>query len=93
MEPVFKIDASDAYSEGQEMWVVMDGTFGMYIVKFKSKGLVPSELNGSYSHAKDAKLAVEQYLNALSDSKEIKERRKAVKVGKEKWAAKNLKAV
>ena len=93
MEPHFIIDASEAYSDGQQLYVVPDGTYGMFLIKFKSKGSVPKEIGGCYSSAFHAKLAAEQYINAMATELEIKKRRKAVKVGKEEWAAKKAKEV
>lgn len=90
MEPILRVDAS-AYSEGQEFFIVADGTFGMYKIKFKSKGRIPGELEGSYSSARLAEKHVKAYLVDYEKTKEIKARRKAVKVGKEKWAARKTK--
>ena len=89
MEPVITIDASKQYSQGQELQVVSDGTFGLYKIQFKdNKGLVPDILSGSYTHADFAARACEQYL-ALRDSVfEVKVRKAAVKKGKEEHAAK-----
>lgn len=89
MEPIITIDASKQYSQGQEFQIVSDGTFGLYKIQFKdNKGVVPETLKGSYTHADFAARACEQYL-ALRDSVfEVKERKAAVKKGKEKHAAK-----
>lgn len=88
MDPIFKIDASKQYSEGQELHVLFDGTFGMFKIMFKQGGVPPEELQGAYSNAKFAKKDIEFFLERRSKELEIKERRKAVKVGKEKWAKK-----
>ena len=88
MEPVLRVDASKQYSQGQEFLIVPDGTYGMYNIKFKSNGLIPDTLRGSYTHAELARQACVSYL-ALRDSiLNVKERRAAVKVGKEEHAIK-----
>lgn len=88
MEPVFEIDASKQYNQGTSLLVVSDGTYGLFKIKFNKGGVTPEKLNGSYSSAALAKKAVEQYLTLRDSVLNTKERRAAVRAGKEKHAAK-----
>lgn len=88
MEPIFTVDASGAYGQGQEIYVVSDGKFGMYRIKFKSKGIVPEALNGSYTSAVAAKGAIERHLKYRNSVLAFKERKDKVREGKAKHALK-----
>ena len=82
MEPVFKI----ANGDKQPYLIVSDGVFGLYEIK-SSIGSTPNDLLGKFSKAVDARRTAEAYVEAEAVNDEIKKRRKAVKVGKEKWKA------
>jgi len=90
MEAVFKVDASKQYKQGTSLNVVSDGTFGMYKVKFSSKGNVPDMLSGSYSSADLAKKAILRFLAFRDAVMDTKERRDDVRAGKAKHAAKQI---
>ena len=87
MQPIFTIENG----EKNPFVVISDGVFGLYEIHIKNSGSIPLELKGKYSKAVDAKRVVEAYVAGEAVRLEIKKRRKAVKVGKEKWAARKEK--
>ena len=91
MTPIYEIDAGRGYAKGQKFLVTLDGTYGLYKIKFSTNSPVPDRLAGSYSHAHLAKTAVEQFLHELDEVIDLQERKAAVKKGKERHARKKAK--
>ena len=91
MEPRHEIDASEAYGKECTLQVVPDGTFGLFLIKWKDRGETPDELKGTFSHSTIAKTKIDLFLKKKAEERELTERRVAVREGKKKHAARKAK--